>query len=826
MKNLFLRASACLAVMFLCAGARAEAPFTWRTDALPKLPQPIMNHAMGVSNGALVIAGGRTVDATGQNQPALDTIYVLTPGATEWRMLGKLPTTLMAMACAYDETGIYLAGGFDGKADSAEVYRLRYERGQVSVERLAQRLPIAMSSNGAVIYNHVFYTTGGLAKYEGDLNTVGVLLSLDLRDPKATWQTTNRVPGLERVGSIVVPAKDGLYVLGGLPWGTSIGKTGIPSIDDCYHYAPGMGWSSMPIPPTDFRNVPALTYGPSALLLLGNGGPSLPKETVLSFDLITQTWAQMGALPDTRANAPAVTWNGMIVIAGGNYVTADKKLVFEDSVLTGTPRARANGFGVVDYLVVAGYFAAMIGMGVYFSRRERSTEAFFLGGRTVPWWAVGISIFGASVSSITYLTFPAKAYATDWIYLAANLSFLFIVPFIAWFYIPGFRKGAYTTAYEYLEHRFNLCVRIYGSLVFVLFQLGRIAIVMYLPALVISAACGLSMTASITAMGVVTTLYTVLGGVEAVIWTDVVQAVVLIGGALIALLVALANIDGGAHGLATMAEAAGKTHWFVFSDDYTSTSFWVVIVGNAFLMLYPHTACQTVVQRYFTTATDREARRAVWTNAIVTVPVTIMFFALGTALWGYFKGHPEKLDPTLPTDAILPVFVLETFPVGLRSTLLAGVFAAAMSALGASMNSLAAVAVYDYYKRFVPTLSDARALWTARAVTLAVGVAGTFSALGIAWAGAPTSMLDRWFQWLGLIGGGLSGIVALGVFTKRAHGRGAVVGAIASAVAVAWVHGTRVHFFLHAAVGFLVAYVVGYVASLIIPRKSEASTHK
>jgi SSS family solute:Na+ symporter len=456
--------------------------------------------------------------------------------------------------------------------------------------------------------------------------------------------------------------------------------------------------------------------------------------------------------------------------------------------------------------------------GRLFLRRESNTEAFFLGGRSVPWWAVGLSIFGTSISSITYLAIPAKAYATDWIFLVGNMMILLIAPLITWFYIPAFRRAPITTAYEYLETRFNLCIRIYGSIVFLLFQAGRIAIVLYLPALVLSAATGLSVEFSILTMGLITTLYTVIGGVEAVIWTDVVQSFVLVGGALLSLAIAIAHIDGGFTGLATMAAAEGKTHWFEFSTDYTTPAIWVCVIGNIFAMLYPSTADQTIVQRYLTTATEKAAARAVWTNALLTIPVSFLFFGLGTALWGYFKTHPEQLDPTMPTDAILPVFVMETFPVGLRSTLIAGVFAAAMSSLSASMNSLSAVAINDYYKRFVPGVSEARALRAAKAVTLLTGVFGTGMALIIAWMNVP-SLFDQWLKWLGLIGGGLAGIVALGVFTKRAHGRGAVAGALASAGAVAWVQSTPAHFFLHGMTGFLSAYIVGYAASLVLPRK-------
>lgn len=806
----WMRLACCFWALLGAQAAWAVDPFTWQTDAVPTLPLPMQAIAVGTHNGALLVAGGVTPDPLADIWKYLETIYALEPGDTAWHEAGKLPGNLAGAAAASDTSGVYLVGGQSADGDSNAILRLEYRAGQVQVQTLPVQLPVGAWATGATVYRGRLYLGGQVAAENPPGSPTKVLISLDLAHPDAGWVTNNQMPGSATATSIVAAGPDGVYVMGEMQSTRARAEFG-------FCYSPGAGWRSIATPPHIIGRVPALGFGPAHLLALGSGVTGPDAHNLLGYERITNTWTTLGTLPDIRTHTQAVQWNGMIVVPGGMRSEGDQYVPALDTVLSGTPNVRANGFGFVDYLVVGLYLLAMIGMGLYFSQREKTTEAFFLGGRAVPWWAAGLSIFGTSISSITYLAIPAKAYASDWVFLVGNLTILLIAPLITLVYIPAFRRAPITTAYEYLETRFNLATRIYGSLVFVLFQVGRIAIVLYLPALVLSASTGLRMEFSIVAMGIITTIYTVLGGVEAVIWTDVVQSVVLVGGALLALFLAVAQIDGGWAGLSAMATAEGKTHWFNFATDYTTPAIWVCVLGNAFAMFYPSTADQTIVQRYLSTATRQAAARAVWTNALLTIPVSFLFFGLGTALWGYFKLHPQQLDPTLPTDAILPVFVMENFPVGLRSTLIAGVFAAAMSSLSASMNSLAAVAVNDYYRRFVPNLPEARALRAAKIITLLVGVFGTAMALVIAWLQVP-SLFDQWLRWLGLIGGGLAGIMALGVFTTRGHGRGAVVGALASAAAVVWVQGTHAHFFLHGMVGFLSALLVGYLASWIIPR--------
>ncbi len=322
-------------------------------------------------------------------------------------------------------------------------------------------------------------------------------------------------------------------------------------------------------------------------------------------------------------------------------------------------------------------------------------------------------------------------------------------------------------------------------------------------------------------MGVLTTIYTMMGGIEAVIWTDVLQSFVLVAGALAAVAVIAWDVDGGFSGIVSTGWEAGKFHTFNWTWDATTTAVWVCVIGNAFGMAYPSTADQTVVQRYLSTSTEKDAAKAVWTNALLTIPISVLFFGIGTALWVFYRSHPDLLDPRLKTDAILPLFVAEQFPQGLSGLLIAGVFAAAMSSLDSSINSMSTVLVTDYYRRFRPNITEPHGLRVARGLTLFFGVFGTGLALVVARLDAP-SLFDQWLQILGLVGGGLAGIMALGVFTKRGNGAGAIVGAVVSAVVVYWVHRfTPIHFFLHGAIGFCTAFLIGYLASIVIAKSPE-----
>lgn len=476
-----------------------------------------------------------------------------------------------------------------------------------------------------------------------------------------------------------------------------------------------------------------------------------------------------------------------------------------------------QGLSLLDYAVLLTYLAGLIGIGIYFGRKEATTSDFFLAGQRIPWWAAGLSIFGTQLSAITFMAIPAKTYAEDWVYFLAQICIVLIAPVVVYGFLPFFRRLNITTAYEYLEKRFNLAVRWFGSLSFILFQFGRMGIVLALPAIALSTVTGLNVYACILIMGIIATLYTTLGGIEAVIWSDVLQVIVLLGGALISLILIGSHVDGGLSSVIQQGQAADKFHMFNWTWDATTTAVWVILGGNFLAMIVPYGTDQSVIQRYLTTRTEAEAARSIWTNALLTLPASLLFFFLGTALFVFYQTHPDALDPQLATDAIFPWFIASELPLGISGLVIAALFAASMSSVDSSMNSIAASIITDFYHRLVPTSTDAFRLRIAKQLTIGLGVLGTSMALLIA-TFEVKSLWDLFLQFVGLFGGSLAGVFLLGLFTTRAHATGTFCGAIIGAAAIYFVQQyTDLHFFLYAAIGILSCFITGYLLSLVLP---------
>lgn len=323
-------------------------------------------------------------------------------------------------------------------------------------------------------------------------------------------------------------------------------------------------------------------------------------------------------------------------------------------------------------------------------------------------------------------------------------------------------------------------------------------------------------------MGALSIAYTVLGGIEAVIWTDVLQVIVLLGGAVFCLVLILVDLPGGAAGLIDLAAGAGKLKAFDFRFDFTTETFWVVVLGGLAAGFISYGSDQAVIQRYLTTKDERAAARSIWTNGILCIPASVLFFGVGTALYAYYGSYPQQLSATLDNaDAIFPWYIVTQLPAGVAGVLIAGVFAAAMSSLDSSMNSVATAVTTDFYRRFRPKAPDRACLRLARVVTVAVGAAGVaFALVMTGWD--IKSLWDEFARVLGLFSGGLAGLFLLGIFTRRANGRGAVVGLLLSGAAPFLVQRyTKASFLLYGLVGLVACVVIGYLASLAMPTRAR-----
>jgi len=795
------------------------------------MPAPRSGQMVGVTEGALLTIGGTDFPvplSAGGRKVWYGEILALRPGTTAWEKVGEQDSPLAYGGSVTTADGVITLGGSNGERHSATVSRWRLRtkgdaREVVRTDLLSLPVPLAMV--GAALLGQRVYVAGG-QRSPSAASAERRLWSLDLTRPDAGWTEHEPWPGPGRILPVLLAQGDALYLISGAELVETAGGAPVRAyLRDGYRFRPAEGWRRIADLPRPVVAAPALPVGQSHLFVfggddgalaprvreLGVNHPGFSRE-VLAYHTITNTWVKAGEIPQGLVTTAAVPWEGRFVIPGGEDRPGHRRA----STLAATLPPRQGVFGWLDYLVLILYLLPNLFLGFYLARRNRTTSDFFLGGRRIPWWAAGLSLYSTQLSAITYLAIPAKAYAEDWTYLLAQFCIPAITPIVIGCYLPFFRRLNVTTAYEYLEKRFNPTVRLVGSASFLLLQMGRVVIVLFLPAMALATVSGLDVYLSILLMGGLCTLYTMKGGIEAVIWTDVLQTVVLIGGALVAWGLLVHGVDGGVTEILLTGARDGKMRLFHWSWDYTTATVWVVVVGNLLTVLIPYTTDQAVIQRYLTTRDEAQARRAIWTNAWMTVPTSLLFFGLGVSLYVFFQRNPGLLDPTLPTDATFAWFIARELPRGAAGLVVAGVFAAAMSTLSSSINSMATAVVTDFHQRWRPAATDAHRLRLAQGLTLLFGILGTAAALLMATFDI-SSLWDLFLRILGLLGGGLAGIFALGIFTRRAHGRGALVGIFASALLLGWVQrSTATHFFLYGAIGIVTAFVVGYTASLVL----------
>ena len=554
---------------------------------------------------------------------------------------------------------------------------------------------------------------------------------------------------------------------------------------------------------------------------------------ILLYNTVTDQWQKFADFEESSrsATAPgatervpigshvtttAVHWGNSIIIPTGESSPGIRtKNIWKIDL------AKQNkGFGTTNWIVMVAYMGVLVGIGVYFSRKNNSAEDFFVAGKRVVWWAAGLSIFSTMLSAITYLSIPAKAYATNWTWFIFNMTIPIMAPVIIYCFLPFYRRLGITSIYEYLEMRFSTGLRKLGSASFAIFQLARMGIVILLPALALSSVTGWDVIYCIIAMGVLSTIYTVLGGIEAVIWTDGIQTIVLVGGALVAFFVIVGEVDGGFSAIIETASRQGKFEMVNTDLSFVSgiDTIWVIIIGGIFAQILSYGTDQAVVQRYLTTPTEKEAAKAIWTNSALSVPLSILFFGVGTALFVFFQQQPANLEPISKIDQIFPHFILHQMPAGLAGLVIAGVFAAAMSSLDSSMHSIATAFTTDFLSKDRDSKS---LLKLAKRITLILGVLGTVSAIYIA-SQDSQNLWDTLMGYVGLILGTLGGLFTLAIFTNRTASIHAWTGVIVAAAVLYYVKfHTNAHTLTIGAVGTVTCFLSGWIASLIIPAKTK-----
>ena len=444
----------------------------------------------------------------------------------------------------------------------------------------------------------------------------------------------------------------------------------------------------------------------------------------------------------------------------------------------------------IDLAVIAVYLVGttLFGCSFYFRKGSGDAKTFMAGGGRIPGWVLALSIFATYVSSISFLALPAKAYLTNWNVLVLSFSIPVAAGVAAVWFVPFYRKMTSASAYSFLEERFGFWARAYASGCFLLMQSVRSGMILFLLALLLKSLLGFSIPAVILAVGVSTMVYSMLGGLRAVVWTDAIQAIILIAGALLCLAGLGCTLpDGFAAGIKTAYDAGKFSHGSFSLTEWGSETFWVTFIYGVFLNLQNFGIDQTYTQRYIAAKSEKEAVRSMFSGAMLYVPVSLVFVAIGTLLWVWVQGHPGVVpaDVLAKSDAVFPWFIVNRLPTGVTGLLVAAIIAAAMSTMSSTLNSGATVLLEDYRKRFAKsTVSPASQIRFLRGATVALGV----FAIGVALAVMNvTSVLTTWWAVQSVLSGGMLGLFLLGAFARRTRKAQAAVATVLGIAVVLWI---------------------------------------
>jgi solute:Na+ symporter, SSS family len=489
---------------------------------------------------------------------------------------------------------------------------------------------------------------------------------------------------------------------------------------------------------------------------------------------------------------------------------------------------------IIDYVIIAASLVISVAFGFLFSRRQKTTKNYFLAGGRIPAWAIGISIMATLISSVTFLAYPGEGYSSNWIRLVQGLMVPLVLISIIGFIVPLFRKVIKLSAYEYFERRFGFFARLYSSLAFLLTHFTKMGTVFFLLSLALSKMMGLDATLILWILGSSIIILTLVGGIEAVIWLDVIQGILLMAGGLICLAILIFTPEGGPAAVWKVAKENGHIGFGPFDWNFVNLTFWVMAINGVFYALQKYATDQTIVQRYLTAKSDKQAVKAALIGVLLSVPVWAMFMFIGTALFSYYKITGDPLPAGTNPDAIFPWFIVTKLPVGLVGLIISALLAAAISTLDSDLNSISAVCMDDYYVRLKPGMSEKHRVFVSKLFVLLAGL----GAISIALLYIKTNtegVLETVFTLYAIFSGGIAGIFLLGIFSKRANKQGLYIGIAACVIFTAWALLTSVavgpernqkilldlgrcnftqHNYMIGVYSHVIVFVVGYFASL------------
>ncbi len=439
----------------------------------------------------------------------------------------------------------------------------------------------------------------------------------------------------------------------------------------------------------------------------------------------------------------------------------------------------------IDLLVLAGYFAGTLAIGIYFYRKSKTSEGFTSGDRSLPGWLCGMSIFATYLSSISFIGIPGKAYADNWSFFTFSLSLPIAVLIAYKYFVPYYRKATSISAYEELEKRFGYWARLYADLCFLSTQVARMGAVMYLTAVPMALLLGWNIKVIILIIGISVTLYTFIGGITAVIWSDAIQSFVLIGGALICIAVMLFSVPAGPGQILSTAMVEGKFSLGSFGLSLQDETFWIVLFFGIVINLQNFGIDQNYIQRYKSSKNDREAGKSLLLGGLLYIPVSGLFFFIGAILFAYYKinGADIPAEVAEKADYIFPYYIVQTLPTGLRGLLIAAIFAAAMSTVSTSLNSAATLIMSDFYRRFKTDAGDKQCLKVLHVATVFFGLAGIGAAFIMSQFGKG---FELWQMLAGILSGGMLGLFVLGIVSQKAGNIIGVIGTLSGILVIVW----------------------------------------
>ena len=504
-------------------------------------------------------------------------------------------------------------------------------------------------------------------------------------------------------------------------------------------------------------------------------------------------------------------------------------------------------FGHIITVVI--YAIAMLALGWWASGRIKGTEGFFVGGRSIPGWAVGISMLGTAISSITFLAYPGSAFLGNWSRLVPGMMLPITTVVAVYFFVVFYRRSLFVSAYEYFERRFGNWGRSYTSALWSLGSIYRMGTILYLISVAIQSFTGWDFVTVMLVTGALVTAYTMLGGLEAVIWTDVVQTIVLAFGGIATVVIVFLHFPGGMQEVLGTAWAASKFDLVVSWDfSFVRDTFWVLALSGFVGNIQEFATDQTKIQRYAAAKSDKDGVWATWTVGLGCIPLWSLFMLVGTVLWVFYmqaipmfagggtwefaRQMPGAVPNGTPADGVYPFFIMTQMHPVLGGLVISAVLAAAMSSIDSSMNGTATVLTADFYRRhFAKGRDDLHYLMVARVLTVILGVLAALVAYAL-YALGEGSILDTLFTLGSVMAGGIGGFFLCGFLFRRVNAAGAAIGLGIGVLSIIWMsfspHSDWFpqefafgwHPFIISVVGNVIVFCAALIASLFFKKPS------